>query len=415
MDPAHPRLLVVSNVYRPDLGGGVLFADLAEGLVARGFDVTVRCAYPYYPEWTDKTGRNGLEVDRRREGGVLVERYGLFIPPQPTRLIQRLIYEASFLASLLRDIPGPGSFDAVMAFCPLVGSVAFGAIAARSAGVPLWLNVQDLPVDAAAASGIVRSGRVARTMAAVQDYLFNRAHTWTTISPVMADRLGTKRWRSQPLHMIPNWLHDSLAREIEALPSKRGREPGRPVKLLYSGNIGSKQDLVGFCVGLARSDAEFEFRIQGGGGMAGTVRDWVAESGDARFSFHDLSDEAGLAQALHEADLFVVTETRGAGGSFIPSKILPAMASGTPMLVVCDAESPLGREMEESGAGPVFRWDDLDRIGPMIANLPDRPDVLRSWQDLALERALAYDRTAILDRYAVELREMMSQSDTNDE
>lgn len=407
-----PRLLVIVNVYRPDLGGGVLFADLAEGLAARGFDITVRCAYPYYPEWRDKTGRNGLAVDRRREQGVLVERYGLFVPTKPNRLVQRLAYEASFFLSLLRDVPDRGRFDAVMAFCPLVGAVAFGAMAAHSARVPLWLNVQDLSADAASASGIIRSGGVARILSGIQTAVFNRAGTWTTISPVMADRLAPLRKRSQPLHMIPNWLHDSLADMIAALPSKSGRAPGRPVKMLYSGNVGAKQDLIGFCRALARTGADFAFRIQGGGAMADSVRSWVADSGDGRFSFHRLSDEAGLARALHETDLFVVTETYGAGGSFIPSKILPAMASATPMLVVCDADSPLGREMTESEAGPVFRWDTVDDVGPLLANLPDRTDVFATWQENALRRAALYDRTTILDRYADLLRGMITSAGT---
>jgi len=59
------RLLVVVNVYPPDLcGGAVIFGDLCEGLAARGFEVTVRCAYPYYPEWKDKWGQNGLKITR---------------------------------------------------------------------------------------------------------------------------------------------------------------------------------------------------------------------------------------------------------------------------------------------------------------------------------------------------------------
>jgi hypothetical protein len=321
-----PRLLVIVNVYRPDLGGGVLFADLCEGLAARGFDVTVRCAYPYYPEWRDKTGRNGLQVERARENGVLVERYGLFIPARPNRLLPRLLCEASFFVSLARDVPDPGGFDLVMAFCPLVGAVAFGAVASRAAGAPLWLNVQDIPVDAAEASGIVRSGLVARWMSRVQSALFNRADTWTTISPVMADRLEPLRRRSQPVHTIPNWLHASLAAEIAALPGKLDRPPGRPVRLLYSGNIGTKQDLVGFCSTLRQSDAAFEFRIQGGGGMAPAVRDWVEAAGDPRFTFHNLTDEAG--------------------------------------------------------AGPVFRWAAAHEVGSMLANLPDRPGVFLSGRNM---------------------------------
>ena len=53
-----PRPLMVVNVLNPDRGGGgAIFSDLAYGLAERGFDVTVRCAYPCYPEWEDRAAR----------------------------------------------------------------------------------------------------------------------------------------------------------------------------------------------------------------------------------------------------------------------------------------------------------------------------------------------------------------------
>ena len=401
------RLLIVVNVYRPDLGGGVLFADLAEGLAARGFDVTVRCAVPYYPEWTDKSGANGLEIHSGTQNGVRVERFGLFIPSRPNGLGQRLVYEASFLLSLARHLPSPGEFDAIMVFCPLVGAVAWASVLRRITGAPLWLNVQDLSADAAAASGIVRSARLARLMSAAQRWLFNQADAWSSISPVMVERLASQRRREQPVHLLPNWLHRSLADLIAALPGRTNRTAGAP-KLLYSGNIGTKQDLIRLCESLHRSTVPFRFRIQGAGGMAQAVRSWVEASNDARFEFGDLTDEAGLAAALRDADLFVVTETEGAGGSFIPSKLLPAMAAGTPVLAVCDADSPFGREMEESLIGPVFRWSGIDAIPAFLSDLSDHPDVFEAWRAACQVRSLHYDANRIIDEYARLLRRLAS-------
>lgn len=403
-----PRLLIVVNVYRPDLGGGVLFADLAEGLAARGFDVTVRCAYPYYPEWRDKTGRNGWRIEEDTQQGVRVERFGLYIPRKPTALLERLAFEASFFGSLLRRVPSRGAFDAVMAFCPLVGAVAYGALAKRRLGCPLWLNVQDIPADAAAAGGLTQSGAVTGAMAAVQNTLFNRADVWSTISPVMAERLAPLRRHGQPLLYLPNWLHASLADALAAQPDKAGRDPGTPVRLLYSGNIGGKQDLLQFCRVLQAGTAPFTFRIQAGGSRARDVRDWVAATGDARFSFHDLTDEAGLARALYDTDFFVITETAGSGGSFIPSKLIPGLSSGTPILAVCDEDSPLGREMEAQRVGPRFDWSDAGRVDDLLRGVAQDPVSFREWQARAAARASFYAREGVLDRYAGALRDVLA-------
>ncbi len=58
------RLLVISHLFAPDVcGGGSIFSDMCYGLAQRDIDVTVRCAYPYYPEWKDKSGRNGIRIE----------------------------------------------------------------------------------------------------------------------------------------------------------------------------------------------------------------------------------------------------------------------------------------------------------------------------------------------------------------
>src|SRR3954467_9386503 len=84
------RLLVIPDKYLPDqCGGGAIYTDMCRGLARRGLDVTVRCPYPFYPEWTDKSGRNGFRVDRTVDHGVRVERFGMFIPANSRSVWQR--------------------------------------------------------------------------------------------------------------------------------------------------------------------------------------------------------------------------------------------------------------------------------------------------------------------------------------
>jgi colanic acid biosynthesis glycosyl transferase WcaI len=401
-----PSLLIVVNVFEPDLGGGILFSDLSRGLGERGFNVTVRCAYSYYPEWKDKSGKNGLRIGGYLQPGLRVERFGLYIPTDPNALWQRLLYEGSFFASLMRRLPRRGDFDLIMAFCPLMGAVAYGAVCRRLNGPPLWLNVQDLPAEAAVAGGITSGGRVGRAMSGIQEKLFNQADVWSTISPVMSARLKEIRRHDQPILYLPNWLHESLAKEIRALPDRSDHLPAKPVRLLYSGNVGTKQDLLRFCEALRLSDASFSFRIRAGGSRASEVRSWVAEQGDARFSFHDLSDERSLARSLHQTDYLVITERAGSGGSFIPSKLIPALAAGTPVLAVCDAGSPLGREMEAARPGPRFDWEDLDQLDRLLKEVPR--DQYGEWRRAASARSAFYDRTRILDGYADAIRDVIA-------
>lgn len=405
-----PRLLVVVNVFAPDRGGGAaVFSDLAYALAERGFEVTVRCAYPYYPEWRDKSGKNGLRIQRYTERGVAVERYGLFIPRNPNSLPQRLLYEASFFASLTRALRHDrGRFDATMVFCPLVGAVAYAGLRRRLFGGPLWLNVQDLSADAAAAGGITKGRAVTGLFARVQNALFNRADLWSSISPEMVERLAALRTGEQPILYLPNWLNRSMAEAIEALPEKVGRLPEGPLRLLYAGNIGTKQDLLRFCQALAASDAPFSFHIHGSGGRAEDVRAWVEQSGDARFVFGPFLDEPAFVRAIHDSDLFVISETAGSGGSFIPSKLIPAIATGTPILAVSDRESPLGQEVARAGLGPHFAWEELGDVPALLHTLAVAPEAIPDWQRAALARSAFYRRERVLDEYERALRAVLA-------
>jgi colanic acid biosynthesis glycosyl transferase WcaI len=392
--------LVVSHLFLPDsCGGAPIFSDLCYGLAGRGIDVTVRCAYPYYPEWKDKSGRNGVRIERSREGGLSIERYGLYIPRNPRALGQRFLYEASFFLSICRSLFRNEQFDAVLVFCPLAGSVAFASLYKRLHRRPLCLNVQDLPADAASAGGLVAAGWIKRLLRGVQKVLFNGADVWRSISPVMVERLELLRDRRQPVHLIPDWLHPTLAEEIGRLPSKLGRPPGRPVRLLYSGNIGTKQGLLDLCKALHASPDPFSFRIHGDGGSAAEVADWVSACGDRRFTFGPLVSEPEFVRALHDADLFVITEKAGSGASFFPSKTIPAMSAGTPILAVSSPDSPLGREMLGQRIGPWFAWEQCREIGGLLGSLEASPHEFHRWQHSAQQRSAFFDRERCLDLF----------------
>ena len=213
----------------------------------------------------------------------------------------------------------------------------------------------------------------------------------------MVERLKELRTRDQPVLFIPDWIHPSIEGEIRRLPSKMGRPASRPVRLLYSGNIGAKQGLLEFCQALHASSFPFAFRMNGDGGMAAEVRDWVASAGDPRFSIGPLVDEPRFVRALHDADLFVVTEKPHRKASFFPSKIIPGMISGTPILAVSSPESPLGCEVRKSGVGPWFSWDQCGAVAEMLASLESRPEDLVAWQRNAVQRGEFFERDHWID------------------
>ncbi len=395
------RLLVVTNLFFPDRGGGAsVFSDLCFRLVKLGWEVDVFTTYPYYPEWKRKAGRSVWAVEREDIQGVNVWRHGIYVPAKPGKLLPRLAYELSFTLSLIRSLFRGGQRDLVLVYCPLLGSVLFAALRKAVFKESLWLNVQDIPADAAAASGISDSRTFSRLAQAAQQKLFNVADIWSTISPVMAQRLRGLIRRGQPLHEFPNWLNDSMAGEIEALPSdKLGRRVGNPIRLLYAGNIGKKQGLLEFCRALVATNVDFRFTIHGDGSERASVEKFREAAGDNRFNVGPFLEESAFVRALYETDLFVITEKPGSGASFIPSKLIPCIATGTPLLAVCDKMGPLGCEVGEKHLGLSLEWEQLISLPVALSQLATQPQFFTELQRSCLARAHDFAGQQALERF----------------
>jgi colanic acid biosynthesis glycosyl transferase WcaI len=399
------KILVVTNLFHPDRGGGAsVFSDMCFGLVERGHEVTVYGAYPYYPEWKNKSGANLWRIAHDSVQGVRVRRFGMYLPKNPSKFVPRVLFELSFMLSLMRSLFFFERFDVIMVYCPVMGAVAYSAVRKVFYRELLWLNVQDIPADAAAASGISRNRFTKWIGQFSQSVLFNRANVWSTIAPKMIERLKTVRRKSQPIHFVPNFLNRSMEASIDAHALKLGRAPNVPVKLLYAGNIGKKQGLLEFCQQLSSSQIEFTFRIHGDGGEAHCVRAWVESQGDRRFQFGEFLDERAFVAALFETDLFVITEKPGVGASFIPSKLIPCIATGTPVLCICDAQGPLGQEVNAHGLGMTLEWSDFSQLEIRLAALLRNPTRFAELQTNARERGQTYTRTPILDCVERELQ-----------
>jgi len=114
---------------------------------------------------------------------------------------------------------------------------------------------------------------------------------------------------------------------------------------------------------------------------------------------------------LYSADYCVVSEKSGSGGSFIPSKIIPAMACDCPVLAISDLDSPLGKEMSDHKIGPHFEWTQLDsRLSEMFELLRDETHY-QKLLDNCRTRSQFYSRDNIIDTYHKHLIDLTKHGD----
>ena len=184
----------------------------------------------------------------------------------------------------------------------------------------------------------------------------------------------------------------------ESVTRRRSGFQPMKVHLLYAGNVSSKQNLLEFCRYLARSNADFHFKIFAAGGRAHEVQDWIKTNGDLRFEFGPFLEPTEYARELRAADFYVITEKDSIRSAFFPSKAIVGMAAGLPILSICDRAGPLGRELIEHPVGPNFSWDKLNEVEILLRELNSRVNIdrLDGWRDSALARARNFDRNSIV-------------------
>ncbi|MCE0523810.1 MAG: glycosyltransferase [Methylacidiphilales bacterium] len=398
------RVHLITNLFAPDeLAGASLYTDMAAYLQERGHEVRVTTTFSYYPKWAVKPGDAGIKQRDEMHGGIPVRRIQMYIPSRVTGA-SRLMSDLSFLLSLLRrGVYRDWKPEVVVTASPMLSQCIAQRFLYAGQGVPRLIIVQDFVVDAALELGILKLPLISTFLNGLQRWALRSAQTLSTISPLMLEKLKGKVGSDRRLVLIPNWIHQSLQNEIDRQLS-RGL-PRESNLLVYSGNFGRKQGLPDFLDQFrdaSNAGLKWNLEIYGGGAEKSELASAIAATPSVKLG--DVQDESSYVSTLLRASACLVTQRPGVGANFLPSKVLPALATGTPVLAVCDPDSPLGREIAESGCGEVIRPGDTQALLEVLQRWQDKPEQIAEMSRRARKRAALYERNFVLGKYESELK-----------
>ena len=288
-----------------------------------------------------------------------------------------------------------------MCVVPSIGSVLIGKILAKLRGAKLWVHVQDFEFDAATDSNLVGNKNIIfRTLFWIERKLLGSANFVSTISVSMIRKLVNK---------VPNIDNKLLSNWVDAnfiQPNNYSTHKyltSSKFKILYSGNIGEKQDwdlFIKFAKELEQLE-NIEIVVVGNG----SKRIWLEESllDLENIRFYSPVPYNELSNLLCSADLHVLFQKVDVIDTVMPSKILAMMSSSKTSLITGNMQSEVSSIIKKSKSGMYFDSQDCKPLVDFVLKLKSNKQLQKEFGESARAYVTEnYSKSQILEEFRLE-------------
>jgi putative colanic acid biosynthesis glycosyltransferase WcaI len=337
------------NYFPEDTAIGKYSTQMAKYLALNGYKISVITGFPYYPFWEIKNNyKDKPTFHREIIDNITVYRYKQFVPKNPT-FIKRIWHLFDFTFGAFINSFKIKQADLVIVIVPFTATILVGWLLKKRLKAKLWIHIQDFEFDAAKQTGISKRKNdfLFRGLFNLEKYLLNKSDVSSSISNTMLEKLKNKTTRK--IVYFPNWVEKEANDEgVKKQLFFFGKEK---FKILYSGNIGEKQDWLFFIDFLnnLKKYSDIEVCIVG----HGSKKAWL-EHQTKSFPFVKMYPPVplnNLKELLGSADLHILFQKDEVLDTVMPSKILGMMASGKPSLITGYLESEVSKIIKESEGG----------------------------------------------------------------
>ena len=407
------RILIYGLNFSPELTGiGKYTGEMAAWLAARGHEVHVIAAPPYYPAWGIREDyRNTYRIERA-PGQPTIFRTPLYVPRNPSG-INRMVHLFSFMLGsipvMLRHIFWKP--EVVWTVEPTFFGAPLALLVAHATSAASWLHIQDFEVDAAFDLGLLPAHGPVHTLALRLEQLFTDAFTRvSSISTKMVERSVAKGVPIGQTVLFPNWVDIDTIHPLPAStenPFRRGLE-GKTI-LLYSGNMGNKQGLE-LLAPLARhfaADPQVHFLLCGDGSFRPQLEAGV--TGLTNVTLLPLQPLDQLNNLLNAADIHLLPQRAGAADLVMPSKLTGMLSSGRPVIATANLGTQVahvvGRTPSQTEpCGLVVPAEDPVALQAAVRHLIDSPALRATLGAAARRYAVQHlGREEVLTRFEQDL------------
>ena len=396
------------NYFPEDSAIGLYSTQMAEFLVKKGYDVEVITGFPYYPQWSIyNLYKNKPKKYSEIINGVTVHRYKQYVPKKPT-FLNRIFHIIDFTLGNISNLKKIKNTDLIIAIVPFTSALFLGNILKKRTKSKLWVHFQDFEVDAAKESGFSSSNNWLKSLILkfslkIEKKWINGCDIASSISYAMLDKL--KKKTSIETFYFPNWVDLKIINPKESKQHKNF--VSTKFNILYSGNIGEKQDwefFIKYCEALKNING-IQINIVGDG----SKKDWLIErikKFNHVFYFPSVPLNE-LSDLLCSVQIHILFQKKNVLDAVMPSKILGMMASENPSIVTGNIESETAKIFEKCNGCYFYDSSDLEKAVNKSIDLQNNKELKETGKNASTFIRDNFEKSKILESVAVKIKSLI--------
>ena len=402
------RILILYHFYKPDdVISARHFSDLAEGLAARNWNVTVLTSNRYCRYAADRIRPKVEEIN-----GVKIIRMSRPAFDQ-SKNISRMINSIWISAKWLLKILFSDSYDVILIGTdPQLGYfiTPWIKLFKPRTKTALWAfdlypeiirTIEPLPLSINIFTKLVSP--IAKLSYKSMDFIAD-------LGSCMRKRIKRYNTKAKFTTLIP-WAISEPGIIISPDTEIRHKLFGKAkLTILYSGTIGQAhtfEDFIKLARELRRRNADVGICFAGRGNRYKQLCKMVTAE-DTNISFAGFADEKELPLRLTAADMHLISLREGWEGLVVPSKFFGSIASGRPLIYAGTPDSAIKEWIEKYKIGFYLSSSNLEDVADKIIALSNKPEELKMLQERTFKTwQVNFSRETILDQFDLELGKLI--------
>jgi glycosyltransferase involved in cell wall biosynthesis len=362
------------------VSSATLPTELARGLQERGLEVGVVCGYPQ--EYVNDSMKsvpvddelNGITIKRvkyttfnnKSKFGRIFNFFSLFLA-----MTTKLFYLKKFKKIIVYSNPP------IMPLIPLALKKIFKTEF-------IFIAFDIYPDNALEMKSIKKNGVIHRFMNFINNKVYAHASSVVLLGNEMKTYVikNNIAKREDNLKVIPNWFSDEKALQNTEIinESLKGINSKYKFTVLYSGNMGSSQDMETILQGILefKNHEEICFVFSGHGNKLEYVKNFLSSNNIKNSQVFGFLTGQDYSDILNISDLCIVSLEKGIEGLGVPSKTYGYLAAGKPVLSIMNDETDIAKDLYEYKCGVNIIQEDILGFRNAVNSYFNDPELVKT-------------------------------------